>query len=96
MKIILAESALADLEEIVAYYRERGVPDRGREIVADLLRHIEQLERYPDSGRVVPEFDAVFLRELIRPPFRVVYRRDPARIRVVRVCRSERLLDLDD
>ena len=45
-------------------------------------------------GRIVPEFDQPFLRELIRPPFRIVYRRDPRRVRVVRVWRSERLLNV--
>ncbi|MDJ0891444.1 MAG: type II toxin-antitoxin system RelE/ParE family toxin, partial [Gammaproteobacteria bacterium] len=34
------------------------------------------------------------LRELIRPPFRIVYRRDPKHVRVVRVWRSERPLDV--
>jgi len=43
---------------------------------------------------VVPEFDQPFLRELIHPPFRIVYRRDPKRVRIVRVWRSERLLHL--
>jgi hypothetical protein len=45
-----------------------------------------------NPGRIVPEFDQPFLRELIRPPFRIVYRRDPKHVRVVRVWRSERLL----
>lgn len=43
-------------------------------------------------GRIVPEFDQRFLRELIRPPFRIIYRRDPKHVRIVRVWRSERLL----
>lgn len=45
-------------------------------------------------GRMVPEFGQPFLRELIQPPFRIVYRRDKGRVRVVRVWRSERLLQL--
>jgi hypothetical protein len=36
------------------------------------------------------------LRELIRPPFRIVYRRDPKQVSVVRIWRSERLLDVPD
>jgi plasmid stabilization system protein ParE len=43
-------------------------------------------------GRVVPEFELDFLRELIRPPFRIVCRRDSNRIRIVRIWRSERML----
>ena len=47
-------------------------------------------------GRIVPEFDQPFLRELIRPPLRIVCRRDPKFVRVVRIWRSERLLDVPD
>jgi len=45
-------------------------------------------------GRVVPEFEQPFLRELIHPPFRIVYRREPRRVRIVRVWRSERQMRL--
>jgi len=55
---------------------------------------VEVLADHPDIGRVVPEFDQPFLRELIHPPFRIVYRRDPFRVRIVRVWRSARLLRL--
>ena len=40
---------------------------------------------------MVPEFGLAQLREIIHPPFRIVYRLDEARVRVVRVWRSERL-----
>jgi plasmid stabilization system protein ParE len=49
---------------------------------------------HPDLGRFVPEFDQPFLRELIHPPFRIVYRRDPARVRIARAWWSEHLLRL--
>ena len=48
----------------------------------------------PEMGRIVPEFGPQFLRELIHPPFRIVYRREPKYVRIVRIWRSERLLRL--
>ena len=87
-----AESALRDLEEVQAWYAEQGVPDIGTRLVEEVFRRVQVLIDHPDMGRVVPEFDQPFLRELIHPPFRIVYRRDPQRVRVVRVWRSERLL----
>jgi len=39
-------------------------------------------------------FDQAFLRELIHSPWRIVYRRDPQRVRIVRVWHSERLRNL--
>ena len=94
MKVTLAESAVRDLDEIVAHYKEQGAPDVGADLVAEILDRIESLSDYPDAGRVVPEFESPRLREMIKPPFRIVYRRDKERVRVVRVWRSERLLEL--
>ena len=92
--VAFAESALRDLEEIRAWYAEQGVPEVGDRLVAEIFQQLERLVDHPELGRVVPEFDQPFLRELIHPPFRIVYRRDPVRVRVVRVWRSERLLHL--
>lgn len=92
--ISIAESALGDLEAVRAWYTEQGVPQVGERLVAEIFQHIETLAAHPDIGRIVPEFGQPFLRELIHPPFRIVYRRDPHRIRVVRIWRSERLLRL--
>ena len=94
--IRFAESALADLESIRAWYAERDVPEVGERLLGEIVAGIEALADHPDLGRIVPEFDQPFLRELIRPPFRIVYRRDPKQVRVVRVWRSERLLDVPD
>lgn len=92
--VTFAESALRDLEEIRAWYAEQGVPEVGDRLVAEVFQQVEHIVDHPDMGRMVTEFNQPFLRELIHPPFRIVYRRDPARLRVVRVWRSERLLHL--
>lgn len=89
-----AESALRDLEDVQAWYAEQGVPDVGARLVADVFHRVQTLADHPDMGRVVPEFEQPFLRELIHPPFHIVYRRDLQRVRIVRVWRSERLLRL--
>lgn len=91
--IRFAESALTDLESIRAWNAEQGVPDVSERLIDEIVASIEALADHPDMGRIVPEFGQPFLRELIRPPFRIVYRRDPKHVRVVRVWRSERLLD---
>ena len=92
--IQIAESALTDLESIRNWYVEQDVPEVGERLIGKIVASIEALADYPNIGRIVPEFDQPFLRELIRPPFRIVYRRDPKHVRVVRVWRSERLLDV--
>lgn len=94
MAISFAESALRDLEEVRSWYMEQGVPEVGTRLVSEVFQRVEALASHPDMGRVVPEFEQPFLRELIHPPFRVVNRRDAQRVRIVRVWRSERLLHL--
>ncbi|MGB5472494.1 MAG: type II toxin-antitoxin system RelE/ParE family toxin [Gammaproteobacteria bacterium] len=93
--ISFSESALRDLEEIKAWYVEQGVSDIGERLVAEVFQRVETLAEHTDIGRTVPEFEQSFLRELIHPPFRLVYRHDTKRVRVVRIWRSERLLRLD-
>jgi len=92
--IYLAESALDDLHGIIEWHVEQNVPDVGHRLVRDILEQIDVLADHPDAGHMVPEFGQPFLRELIRPPFRIVYRRDRESVRIVRVWRSERLLRL--
>ena len=54
----MAESAVRDLEEIVSYYDNGGVPDVGADLVARILERIETLADHPDVGRIVPEFES--------------------------------------
>ncbi len=76
------------------WYVEQGVPDVGERLTAEVLQRVELLAGHPDLGRVVPEFNQSYLRKLIHPPFRIVYRRDAKRVRVVLVWRSKRLLKI--
>lgn len=92
--ITFARSAFYDLEEILAWYAEQGVPDVGKRLVAEVIASVERLADFPESGRIVPEFEVTWLREIIQPPFRIVYRLDNRRVRIVRVWRSERLLKM--
>lgn len=96
MEIRLASSALDDLKAIQLYYHEQEVPDIGQKLVTTIIQGLERLKIHPKSGRVVPEFEAEHIRELIQPPFRVVYLLTKHEIVLIRVWRSERLLELPD
>ena len=91
-RITFAASAVADLEAIREWYADQSVPDVGDRLVRGVIKRVERLADFPESGRVVPEFDAPRLREVIQPPFRIVYRLDEDRVRIVRVWRSARLM----
>ncbi|HJW76430.1 MAG TPA: type II toxin-antitoxin system RelE/ParE family toxin [Thermoleophilia bacterium] len=84
-RITFAASSVADLEQIRAWYAGQQVPEVGERLLEDILAHVERLGDFPESGRVVPECDVPQLREVIHPPFRIVYRLDAELVRVVRV-----------
>jgi toxin ParE1/3/4 len=94
-RITFAESAVVDLEGIRTWYVDQQVPDVGERLLREIIAAVERLADYPESGRVVPEFGDPQLREIIHPPFRIVYRLDSERARIVRVWRGERLLELE-
>ena len=94
MKVRLTHSAINDLRELLLYYEEQSVPQVGQRFVTEILDRIETLIDNPDIGRVVPEFSTDNIRELIHKPFRVVYLRESSTIFVIRVWRSERILEL--
>ena len=94
VSVRFAASAVADLEALGSWYADQGVSDVGDRLVAEIVARIEGLSDHPEMGRVVPEFGQPFLREIIHPPFRIVYRREPRLVRIVRVWRSKRVLAL--
>ena len=94
MKIVFSTSVLSDLDDIKQYYEKEQIPKVGVKFITAIIEHIETLENHPDIGRIVLEFEEVTLRELIHPPFRIVYLREAKFIQIIRVWRSERLLTL--
>ena len=82
-----------DLRAILDWYASQDVPQVGTRMVLQIVDRVRQLALFPDSGRVVPELETPWLRELEHPPFRIVYRRDESVVTVIRVQRSERLMD---
>ena len=94
MNISFTDSAIDDLRELQLYYDDQLAPQVGTRFVTEILDRIETLTNNPDIGRIVPEFDADNIRELIHKPFRVVYLRESTSIFVIRVWRSEKILEL--
>lgn len=96
LPITFAASALRDLQHLRAWFDEQDARQAGDRLLREILRQIDDLAIHPDRGRIVPEFGRTAVRELVHPPFRIVYRRDPERIRVVRIWRGERILRIPD
>ena len=92
--ITFAESAVKDMERIREWHAEQQASDAGKRLIMNILAQIERLSAFPESGRMVQEFGIANLREIILSPFRIVYRFDKNRVRIVRIWRSERPLTM--
>jgi plasmid stabilization system protein ParE len=92
--ITFALSAFDDLKDIHAWYNDQQAPDAGNRLLAEIISQVERLTDFPESGRIVPEFNIKNLREIIHAPFRIVYRLDGSKVKIVRIWRSERLLKM--
>jgi plasmid stabilization system protein ParE len=94
LHISFAQSASNDLLNIKRYYKLEGVEKIGQQFVTSIIEHIKTLEKHPNIGRIVPEFNNEKIREIIHSPFRIVYLYEQNSINIIRVWRSERLLSL--
>lgn len=94
-RLIWTDPALNDLDAI-ADFIALDKPEAARLLVARVIAHVGQLERFPDSGSRVAEFKRSRYRQIIEPPCRVFYRREGATVVVLHVLRAERRLHRRD
>jgi toxin ParE1/3/4 len=81
--------AADDLQAIYDFIG-RDSPHYAQVVVEDILAAIDRLERFPFMGRHVPERPREDLRELIKPPYRIVYRVADV-VRILTIFRASRL-----
>jgi plasmid stabilization system protein ParE len=84
-KLIWSSSARFDLKDIATFIAEDS-PSAAEQFVRNVFQAVERLADFPESGRIVPEFDDPTIREVIRKPCRIVYRID-RRKRTVEIAR---------
>lgn len=65
-----AKRQLAAIHDHIALDSERYA----LRVVDRLTRRSQQIARFPKSGRMVPELELDDVREVIEPPWRIVYR----------------------
>ena len=90
-QVVLSPSARADLRDIVRYI-SFDVQDRALEFVLFLVSRTRLLARSPQLGRIVPEFEDAFIREIVVRSYQVVYRVQDSRhlVEVIRFWHAAR------
>jgi toxin ParE1/3/4 len=89
--VIWKPEARADLREIEAYIAARS-PSEARRVVESIRQAAENCRDFPFACRMIPEFENADRRETFVYAYRVMYRVEARRIRILRVVHGQRLL----
>ena len=81
--------AADDLQAIYDFIA-RDSPHYAQLTAEKILATIDLLEQFPLMGRQVPESSREDLRELIKPPYRIVYRTGEV-LKILTIFRTSRL-----
>ena len=89
--LIWSPTSCHDLRDLSTYIAEANT-SAARRFVQSIFESVERLIDFPDSGRIVPEFNDPSIREIVRKPCRIVYRiqSEKEMVEIVRVWHAAR------
>ena len=73
MKIRFTNQALTQFQEALGYIKADN-PVAANQLRQRVEKILRRLEKFPESGRPIPEFPDLSYREVIIPPYRFFYR----------------------
>jgi plasmid stabilization system protein ParE len=90
-RLIWISTAHLDLQTFAEYINEHN-PAAAKKYIRELIQAVNRLKVFPESGRIVPEFQDSAIREIIHPPCRIVYRLkdEQSLIEILRVWHAKR------
>ena len=89
MRIVWSEPAVTDLDAIRTYI-SRDSETYADALTLEIFEATDRLERFPESGRVVPELDDPATREIIVGNYRVMYDVSGGVVRILGVLHGAR------
>jgi plasmid stabilization system protein ParE len=95
LKVIWSPLAIERAYEEASYIAQ-DKPEAALNWLHHLFSSTDRLERFPLSGRIVPEVGLNEYREIIYKSHRVIYRVDKASVAILTVRRASRLLDREE
>ncbi len=95
MKIIWSPLAVDRVAEIAEYIAQDS-PNSTEKWVESIFQVVERLEKFPKSGRVVPEIKQDDFREIIHGNYRIIYRLQNEIVSILTVRHGRQLLPIDE
>ena len=93
MKVRWTRNAAADLADIVGFVAEDN-PKAAAALAQKIKDTVRKAERFPRSGRVVPEIGNDRIREIIVGHYRIIYRLASKSLQILSVFEGHRLFPL--
>jgi len=90
LKILFTPSARLQFLEAVEYVR-RDNPAAASDFRDKAEKSLTRLKKFPESGRLLPEFPDLPFREVVVPPYRFFYRVTNEAVWIVAVWHGARL-----
>jgi toxin ParE1/3/4 len=90
-RIAWSRRAAQDLDSIIDYIAADS-PAYARVVLKNIAHQTRILERFPQAGRKVPEFDDENTRELLVYSYRIIYRLQQDEALIVAVIHGKRVL----
>ena len=84
-----SRQALESLQEGLGYIAMFN-PEAARTLRDSILEGLERVRSFPKSARRVPEQADPLIREILRPPFRILFELRAEEIRILAIRRMER------
>lgn len=95
MKIVWSALAVDRASEIAEYIAQDN-PTAAESWVNAVFTRVEQLKKFPQSGRIVPEISNSLFRELIHSNYRIIYRIEERRISILTIRHGKQILPVDE
>jgi len=81
--------------EAIANYIARDSTYYAQLFATKVFDSVKRIEIFPESGRVVPEINNQWIREILLGNYRIIYRIKSDLVEILTVYHSARLLDKD-
>jgi len=91
MNVVWTRAAIGHLTDIYECISRDSIR-YARRMVDRITSRSKQIARFPESGQIVAEYGDLGIREVVEPPYRLIYRSETDRVVVLSVIHAARLL----
>lgn len=94
MGVYWTDRARARLKLIYEYINEES-PQAAIQVIDRITARSRQLDLLPNSGRQVPEYQRIDVREVLERPYRIIYKINSGQIDILTVMHYRQILPAD-